>query len=595
MTAQSGGAGQTVKMNLSVLKQMNDEIPKSSTSTRIFPDGPTSNTDATRNFLNDSDSDLTELSDIDMKADTDISDHVSSSLVLHNIEQTGSELKGTKHTFESSSDTDADSEYEIKPSKKKTKKNTSTKTQKSKPSKSSKNKSKWKKGKERETIKNEEEDEKPKKKIIRAKQVYWKDIPDWGGRIDCPILELPEEILDLCFGLKTGLTVRDYIALAGVSRYFRNRFTPSVFHAICWYRDVREFSRWNAIGSSILKPENKPAADHIFSTNTSDWKTEPKQKIYKYGKPSHYIPDGPRENWSEAQFIVYKEEQAKWKNKVKQDQLSALRDELEKAEEEMKRMSNWITLGRVNRRVLGSVKGRKNGDPPVEKDKNGLPLLVPALKENVVTPPSALGANTSAVVKERPTTKNKLSRSKRWTIPDSDAEEEYEISPDSLLTGTDKFVHDYWPNQWREVAVKWINGKKINKTDALKTYKVTESELLCLSHLLVTNPMSAHFPQQAYIEAAVHALALRTHGGVDGHKAYLQNSTAKSQKLARNRRAKIRKAKADGTYIYKHEKRHVPPYMWYYMDPYFGHGPNGDCISDCEACLRERYGEDWSD
>lgn len=45
------------------------------------------------------------------------------------------------------------------------------------------------------------------KKIIYAKEGVWDDIPDWGGRTDCPLLELPAEVLDMCFGLQDDLEV----------------------------------------------------------------------------------------------------------------------------------------------------------------------------------------------------------------------------------------------------------------------------------------------------------------------------------------------------------------------------------------------------
>lgn len=46
-----------------------------------------------------------------------------------------------------------------------------------------------------------------KKKVIYAKVPVWKDIPDWGERTDCPVLSLPSEILNMCFGLQESLEV----------------------------------------------------------------------------------------------------------------------------------------------------------------------------------------------------------------------------------------------------------------------------------------------------------------------------------------------------------------------------------------------------
>lgn len=45
------------------------------------------------------------------------------------------------------------------------------------------------------------------KRIVRAKESIWADIPDWQGRGDCPVLALPLELLDRCFGHRGDLFV----------------------------------------------------------------------------------------------------------------------------------------------------------------------------------------------------------------------------------------------------------------------------------------------------------------------------------------------------------------------------------------------------
>jgi hypothetical protein len=45
------------------------------------------------------------------------------------------------------------------------------------------------------------------KKVVLAKEARWDDIPDWEGRGDCPLLDLPVEVLDRCFGLTKDLNV----------------------------------------------------------------------------------------------------------------------------------------------------------------------------------------------------------------------------------------------------------------------------------------------------------------------------------------------------------------------------------------------------
>jgi hypothetical protein len=45
------------------------------------------------------------------------------------------------------------------------------------------------------------------KKVLLAKEVFWNDMPDWAGKADCPLFELPLEILDRIFNPRMGLQV----------------------------------------------------------------------------------------------------------------------------------------------------------------------------------------------------------------------------------------------------------------------------------------------------------------------------------------------------------------------------------------------------
>lgn len=90
--------------------------------------------------------------------------------------------------------------------------------------------------------------------VLRAKAAVWRDLPDWGDRVDSPLLELPGEILDMCFGADQDLAVsprggstgtcpsregkltrqlRDWVSLAGVNRFFRERLDDDFFH-VCF-------------------------------------------------------------------------------------------------------------------------------------------------------------------------------------------------------------------------------------------------------------------------------------------------------------------------------------------------------------------------
>lgn len=116
---------------------------------------------------------------------------------------------------------DADPDFEpiAKPiSKAKSKASSTTRNQKSKktkkkakgkgkapPRSSSPDQSIDKKRDEAETT--QEVTEPKAKKVLRAKEAHWADIPNWGKRKDCPLLELPMDVLDRCFGARPELGV----------------------------------------------------------------------------------------------------------------------------------------------------------------------------------------------------------------------------------------------------------------------------------------------------------------------------------------------------------------------------------------------------
>lgn len=62
-----------------------------------------------------------------------------------------------------------------------------------------------------------EDGEAPKvkgKKQLVAKAVGWHDIPEWKEGSGCPVMSLPAEILDMTFGLRSGLRVGGEISFA---------------------------------------------------------------------------------------------------------------------------------------------------------------------------------------------------------------------------------------------------------------------------------------------------------------------------------------------------------------------------------------------
>ncbi|KAK8844604.1 hypothetical protein IAR55_006451 [Kwoniella newhampshirensis] len=550
-----------------------------------------------------SDSDLSELSELPEDADDEDQqavqitaiDDVNSLIGEDGTRRTSARLKLAHKSYSvttgSSSKhpvTDDDSDY-VKPQRKKAK-NTKRKIKSN-----TKTTSKQKKSKENQAnsdAASDSEDEirettKKGRKPLVAKEAIWNDIPDWGDRTDCPLLNLPTEILDMCFGLDTGLGMRDHLALAGVSRFFRHQMTESVFQEIIHHLG-NVTRRPGLITNHVL---------HIFSRQVPTWRKELKSKITYPNKPDHYIPRGPRTEWSEAQYIVYKEEQAIWREKVKRDRKEALIKENQRALEQKPRVAK-IEVGGLSRKILARVKGREPGEPPAARNERGLPIESWTEDESVLRldAPAISKSNDSpeeSVSAEQVTNKKSKKRlsSEAWVVPDSESESEddnfglVKLDPE---TG-EAVVHDYYPSKFRAQGANYIARQGINKTDAIREFKVTEAELLCLKHVLVPNFMNRKNPQVIFRRAAVEALAYRSHGGVLGHGRYMKLARAKSAKSAKTRQANIEKAKKNGTYVKKKVRCQVPPYLWNRRE--FHH--EFYCDIDCECYPEWRTSASW--
>ncbi|WVF66343.1 hypothetical protein IAT40_001083 [Kwoniella sp. CBS 6097] len=420
----------------------------------------------------------------------------------------------------------------------------------------------------------EEEHGTKKKKGLVAKAVEWQDIPDWGDRTDCPLLQLPVEVLDLCFGLDSGLRTRDYLALAGVSRYFRDKFTPAVFHEIYYHTSQYDSASWHKRKvkyTKVKEPERTGQANRIFSRSATSKYSPPPMKIYRYATPKHYIPSGPRQEWSGPQYTIYKEEQAKWRKQQRRVALEAQKKAT--ADKNGSHSSKRWCLeheGR-NRRIVGMVEGLKDGESPTS--------------DTQLTEPAATAENEDGSKEEHETDHeeedttpsnqqtgrkwNQKSKNRRWMVPETDDEQEIRLEPLKRDPKTgEKIIHDYWPNSWRRAAADGLWHSRISKSTAMTTYKVTEAQLLCLSHVLIPNSMGGKHPQHMYMTAAVEALAFRAHGGPLGHQAYLNQSKIKADKAAKARKDKIIKAKADGTFVKKFKKHHFPLWAQWEWDDY---------------------------
>ncbi|KAI9633121.1 uncharacterized protein MKK02DRAFT_29023 [Dioszegia hungarica] len=411
--------------------------------------------------------------------------------------------------------------------------------------------------------------------ILRAKVAVWRDLPDWGDRVDRPLLELPGEILDMCFGADQDLALRDWVSLAGVNRFFRERLDDDFFHvcfastsgAEIWsLRDKARHDKRVSGGKSPLWHVKNLSngtighpATHPFTRDIPSWRSGPTLPpppaplsfaghfIHQGSTHLHrgmfYTPRGPRKQWTKEQYTIYKEDKAKFAEEVQ-----ASRDERAKedaATAKRAREGRSITVGNGLRKVLAEVRGLEDGDEadgdeagPV--DEAGMP--VPSL-------PAKHKSGGPAKKKARQTAKEGKKISKEgwalweaakvpkwlrdpaaaWVVPESDGEDELEHYRPVLYDGNGAVIpDDYWPSIWRKRVVEEVNGTWVSGEDAIIGYGVTKADLLSLRHVLIADAdpnkrtrINTKLLHPMYSAAAVEALAYRSHGGPTGHAKHM--------------------------------------------------------------------------
>ncbi|OCF59767.1 hypothetical protein L486_02440 [Kwoniella mangroviensis CBS 10435] len=392
------------------------------------------------------------------------------------------------------------------------------------------------------------------RKPLLAKRVEWSDIPDWTGRKDCPLLELPREILDLCFGLAVdvGLSMRDYISLAGVCRLFRHRMTDKVFKEL--YCAAEGNGR-------VTKPSTTHSHRIFTSTSPPDWQYPKKERFAYPLKADYYKPRGLRMNWTEAQYMVYKEEQYFWRVKYRLDKAAQ-----EKRDRDFKRRvygrvkdedgeQNSVQLGGMNRRIIGRVRGRENGEPPVWKDDNGKPdeeyyleinkkdhdSLTTKEQKSLYTMPTEVPESFSKRLRKKIKDVRRKTRGGVWKTPvesDDDHQEDYDV-PQFTSEDTSKFM---WASEYRKKAVRAAHSRHIGKSP---------------------NSMNKKSPQQIFWYSAVEALAYRSHGGPIGHRLHVQRWHAMNEKNISTRRKNKEKALEAGTFTQRKRKHRLLPSEWH--------------------------------
>ncbi|ODN83767.1 hypothetical protein L198_07663 [Cryptococcus wingfieldii CBS 7118] len=379
-----------------------------------------------------------------------------------------------------------------------------------------------------------------------AKEALWQDIPasnpsSAGDR--ATLLSLPREVLDVCFGttINLGLQMRDYVALAGVSRSFRLCLDDRVFQEL-YLASRPEYVDGDASG-------RKYVSERIFSRNLPNWSVPPPQRSFKaLDRLSLSLP--PHDSGSvqdKKLHSAYDQIYARCRQVYQEGKDQIARQQRERVL--AKRVVKKVVVDGLSRAVLMAVPGRKNGEVEGEKDENGIPKHLSAGTSTGSGLPS-LPLETDLKGTWRPwkLELQKLYRQMRQLIEDHRDMKPIHVD-DILLGGAapsptlwikyspetgEKLPHDYYPSPWRTRAAEVVASKWISKSEAIRTFKVGEGEMACLKHFLVPNPLTPKF----FSLAAVQALALRSHGGPIGHHDHVIKSRAKALKNIITRRAK---------------------------------------------------------
>ncbi|WVW81679.1 hypothetical protein I302_103674 [Kwoniella bestiolae CBS 10118] len=120
----------------------------------------------------------------------------------------------------------------------------------------------------------------------------------------------------------------------------------------------------------------------------------------------------------------------------------------------------------------------------------------------------------------------------------------------------------FWGSEYRKKAVHDAHLRYIGKSEAIREFKVSEAELLCLKHMLVPNSMNRKCPQQVFWYSAVEALAYRAHGGPIGHREYVKRWQTTNDKNMNTRKKNKERAKNAGTLIEHKRKHRLLPAEW---------------------------------
>lgn len=180
--------------------------------------------------------------------------------------------------------------------------------------------------------------------------------------------------------------------------------------------------------------------------------------------PDHYVPRGPRAQWTRAQYEVYKEEQSQWREAKLKERNDSLAKAAKQLVDDRFSQPKFVTCGRTDRYCYAVIKGRREGEPAVAKDDNGMPVpeAVEAQPEDCT---ETVQETANPEVEITAMSKSSDNHSSIWMLPETDTEMEPIPTAGASQDKSGKWVlHDYWPSVWRSRIADVVCEVKINKT-----------------------------------------------------------------------------------------------------------------------------------
>lgn len=262
----------------------------------------------------------------------------------------------------------------------------------------------------------------------------------------------------------------------------------------------------------------KPGRNHVnapFSRQVDDWWKAP-PTVIPASHGSYFTPPGVRSTWSKDDYERYRSEKDAWVENERRIQKTMADLAAVEAETKRKQGMGWVEVNGRDRRVSGIIKGRKDGEPAVEKNERGIPLknnsqgeapskamgkstgspidqdqkttadqpiatgskrpavtadddeketnaLLPPEKKRRTSSTTVAKAKTAKGRKAKKSKKGRNAKESKWVVPDTDDEGEL-ARPVRYDCQGNVIPHDHWKSRYRDDAVRKVNRIRITKT-----------------------------------------------------------------------------------------------------------------------------------